>query len=29
MVGQFNQNHDLKEQFKLAAVHCMGDEAIN
>ena len=29
MVGQFNQNHDLKEQFKLAAVHCMGDEVIN
>ena len=29
MVGQFNQNHDLKEQFKLAAVHCMGDEETN
>lgn len=28
MVGQFNQNHNLKEQFKLAAVHCMGDEDI-
>ena len=29
MLTQFKQNHDLKEQFKLAAVHCMGDEELN
>ncbi len=29
MLTQFNQNHNLKEQFKLAAVHCMGDEEVN
>ncbi len=26
MVGDFNASHNLKEQFKEAAVHCMGDE---
>jgi hypothetical protein len=29
MLTTFTQNHDLKEQFKLAAVHCMGDEELN
>ncbi|MDG1463111.1 MAG: hypothetical protein P8R04_06015, partial [Gammaproteobacteria bacterium] len=29
MLSKFNANHDLKEQFKEAAVHCMGDEELN
>jgi len=29
MLGQFNANHNLKEQFKMAAVHCMGETEVN
>jgi len=29
MLSQFKADYDLKEQFKLAGVHCMGEEEVN